>query len=325
MSRVDFSRRARVDNKSDPPNFNGSIIQFDQGFSHLKGSIGAWFKLVRPHQWIKNGFVLIGLVFSRNWLDLELVSSVALAFSAFCAVASAVYVFNDLLDVESDRKHPTKCLRPIASGRLSLEHARVGGVCLLLIGMALAFLASPMVAILIAGYALLNLAYTLKLKQIVIVDVFVISVGFMLRLLVGTIGVGIPPSSWLVLCGMTTTLFLGFAKRRAELIACEVNGTQARKVLLHYRPEVLDQFLSITAGATVLTYALYTVSAETISLHRTDKLIYTVPFVLYGIFRYVYLLHGHGQGQDTSRDLLTDKHLLFVVSAWLSVTAFILA
>ena len=325
MYRFDYSLRELVGKKSNSQVSRHSPINIDQANIILNGWGGAWFKLVRPHQWIKNGFVLVGLVFSRNWLDLDLVSSVALAFLSFCAVASSVYVFNDLLDVESDRRHPTKCHRPIASGRLSAMQARAGGVLLFLIGMVLAFSASPMVALLVAGYALLNLAYTLRLKQIVIVDVFVISFGFMLRLMVGTIGVGIPPSSWLVLCGMTTTLFLGFAKRRAELMACEANGTQARKVLLHYRPEVLDQFLSITAGATVLTYALYTVSTETISLHHTDKLIYTVPFVLYGIFRYVYLLHGHGQGQDTSRDLLTDKHLLLVVSAWLSVTAFILA
>jgi 4-hydroxybenzoate polyprenyltransferase len=287
--------------------------------------VGSVIKLLRPHQWLKNGFVLIGLVFSRHWSDMALVLSVATVFFAFCAMASAVYIYNDLLDVESDRAHPTKCRRPIASGSVSVSLARILCAALCFMALALSWLVSPVATTLLAGYGLMNVAYTIRLKHIVIVDVFVISMGFMLRLMIGTLGVGIQPSSWLVLCGMMMTLFLGFAKRRAELLACENSGTQARKVLAHYRPEVLDQFLSITAGATVLSYALYTVNPETVALHHTDKLIYTVPFIVYAIFRYVYLLHGHGHGQDTARDLMTDRHLVLVLPAWLLVTALVLA
>jgi 4-hydroxybenzoate polyprenyltransferase len=286
-------------------------------------------RLLRPHQWIKNGFVLLGLVFSHRWGDAALLQSVGLALTAFCAMASAVYVYNDLIDVASDRRHPTKRLRPIASGAVSPSAARWACGALVLLGAVCAAAVSGAALALLASYAAINVAYSHGLKHMVIIDVFVISAGFMLRILVGSLGVGIPPSSWLLLCGMMATLFLGFAKRRAELLAVQGDGTStgstARPVLDHYRPEVLDQLLSLTGGCTVLSYALYTVSPETVALHHTDKLIYTVPFLVYGIARYLLLLHGRGSGQDTARDVLTDVHLLATALAWFAVTLTILA
>lgn len=289
---------------------------------------GTWpslIRLLRPHQWIKNGFVLLGLVFSHRWGDLALLQSVGLALLAFCAMASAVYVYNDLMDVESDRRHPTKRQRPIASGAVSGVVARWVCAALVLLGATCAAAVSGPALALVAAYAAINVAYSHGLKHMVIIDVFVISAGFMLRILVGSLGVGIPPSSWLLLCGMMATLFLGFAKRRAELLAVQVDTPSARPVLEQYRPEVLDQLLSLTGGCTVLSYALYTVSAETVALHHTDKLIYTVPFLVYGIARYLLLLHGRGRGQDTARDVLTDVHLLATALAWVAVTVAILA
>jgi 4-hydroxybenzoate polyprenyltransferase len=280
---------------------------------------------MRPHQWLKNGFVLLGLVFSHRWTEATMLASVGLVLLSFCLMASAVYVYNDLMDVESDRQHPTKRLRPIASGQVSVSTA--GTACALLgsAGLLCAAQASWFALLLLGAYAVLNIAYSHRLKHMVLVDVFVISAGFMLRILIGTLGVGIAPSSWLLLCGMMITLFLGFAKRRAELLATQRSGSPARKVLAQYSPAMLDQILAMTGGCTVLSYALYTVSPETVSLHHTDKLIYTLPFLVYGICRYLYLLHGQGNGQDTARDLLTDGHLLVTLSCWLTVTLVLIA
>ena len=285
----------------------------------------AILQLMRPHQWIKNGFVLLGLVFSHRWTEGAMLSSVGLVLLAFCLMASAVYVYNDLMDVESDRLHPTKCRRPIASGLISVATAR--SVCAVLSagGLLCAAQVSWSALGLLGFYAVMNIAYSHKLKHMVLIDVFVISTGFMLRILIGTVGVGIAPSSWLLLCGMMMTLFLGFAKRRAELLAAQTSGLPARKVLADYSPAMLDQILAVTAGCTVLSYALYTVSPETVRLHRTTQLIYTVPFLVYGIFRYLYLLHGQGSGQDTARDLLTDRHLLVTLTCWLAVTLVLIA
>ncbi|MEY2689452.1 MAG: hypothetical protein RL375_3651, partial [Pseudomonadota bacterium] len=278
-------------------------------------------------------FVLLGLVFSHRWGEAALLQSVGLALVAFCAMASAVYVYNDLADVASDRRHPTKRARPIASGAVSPANARLLCAALVVLGAACAAAVSGAALALVAAYAAINVAYSHGLKHRVIIDVFVISAGFMLRILVGSLGVGIPPSSWLLLCGMMATLFLGFAKRRAELLAVQGDGAHpgtaassgARPVLDQYRPEVLDQLLSLTGGCTVLSYALYTVNPDTVALHHTDQLIYTVPFLVYGIARYLLLLHGRGRGQDPAHDVLTDGHLLATALGWLVVTVALLA
>jgi 4-hydroxybenzoate polyprenyltransferase len=280
-------------------------------------------RLMRPYQWVKNGFVFTGLLFGHAWHDMHLVAQVMLAFIAFCLVSSAIYTINDIVDLEQDKQHPKKSKRPLASGQVSISAAVMLASLLASLGLLLAYDASPSVFVILVSYALMNIAYSLRLKHVVILDVFIIATGFMLRILAGTLGVGIPPSQWLLLCGLMVTLFLGFTKRRAEIIALTEDKTAHRKVLEHYGPVLLDKMIGITAAGLIMSYSLYTMSADTIRIHGTANLIYTVPFVMYGVFRYIYLLHHQSRGGDPSHDLIRDPHLLIVVGAWL-VTTFLL-
>ena len=282
-------------------------------------------RLARPYQWVKNSFVLVGLVFGHAWGDAPTLQSVALVFAAFCLVSSAVYVFNDIADREADRAHPQKRRRPVASGGVGLAAAFWFSGLLALGGLALALAASPTALAIVATYLVLNAAYSLGLKHVVILDVFIIAAGFMLRILAGTAGVGIAPSQWLLLCGLMLTVFLGFAKRRAELGALQAGGGDQRKVLADYSPAILDRMIAVSAGGVISSYALYTVSAETVRIHGTGKLILTLPFVLYGVFRYLWLLHREGGGGDPTRELLRDPHLLAATLGWLVVTLAVLA
>lgn len=286
-----------------------------------------FIRLLRPHQYVKNGFVFLGVIFSGQW-DQTILMSAGLVFLAFCAIASSVYIMNDILDVEADRLHSTKKNRPIASGAVPVLVGWVLAGILALLAIGFSLLISLWAAACVLVYAVLNVGYSLQWKHIAVLDVFIISAGFMLRILAGTVGLGISPSSWLLLCGLMLTLFLGFAKRRAELLALEEAGiTDAaltRRVLDDYRPAMIEQFMAISAASAILTYSLYTVSPETIAKHGTDALIYTVPFVVYGIFRYIFLLHSHGKGNDTTRDLFSDRHLLATVAGWMTVTVWIL-
>jgi 4-hydroxybenzoate polyprenyltransferase len=281
-------------------------------------------RLLRPHQWVKNGFVLVGPLFGHAWHDPAMLGAAAAAFFAFCLTASAVYVLNDFIDRERDRLHPQKRLRPLASGAVSVRAALALAAVCLAGGLALALAGGGLLASLVGAYVLLNLAYSLGLKHVVVLDVFLIAAGFMLRLLAGTAGIGIAPSHWLLLCGLMLTLFLGFAKRRAELNTLVQESAGHRRVLEHYTPAMLDQFISVAATATVIAYSLYTVSPETIAAHGTSWLIATVPFVLYGLLRYLFLLHRRGGGGDPAQELLRDPHLLAAFLGWLAlVTALV--
>jgi len=281
-------------------------------------------KLLRPQQWIKNGFVFVGLLFGHAWHDTAKVQLALAAFVAFCLLSSAVYVFNDLMDREQDRLHPRKAKRPLASGTvgvpaaLALIAACGGG------GLALAFSRAGDLPSIFVAYLVLNAAYSLGLKHVVIVDVFIIAAGFMLRILAGTSGIGIAPSQWLLLCGLLLTLFLGFAKRRAELIALDDNAARHRAVLEYYSATLLDQMIGVAGAGVLVTYSLYTVSPGTVALHGTDKLIYTVPFVLYGMFRYLFLLHRRGGGGDPAQEMVHDAHLLLALAGWLTTTLWLL-
>ncbi len=280
-------------------------------------------RLMRPHQWLKNGFVLVGLLFAHAWNDVDRLAQAMLAFAAFCLLSSAVYVFNDLLDREADRLHPVKQHRPLASGALGINAALWLMAACLAGGLWLAFVASlaPWIFLL---YVAINIAYTFGLKHVVVLDVFLISSGFMLRLLAGTVGIGIAPSQWLLLCGLMLTLFLGFAKRRAELVALPDDSVGHRAVLEHYSEALLDQFITIAAACTVVSYSLYTVSVETVELHGSNHLILTVPFVLYGLLHYLFSLHRRGGGGDPARELLRNPHLFAAVVGWLATTVAVL-
>lgn len=255
-------------------------------------------KLLRPHQWIKNGFVFLGLLFGHAWNDPAKVMLALAAFVAFCLISSAVYVMNDLVNRKQDRAHPKKRQRPLASGKVSAGAALALMAICGASGLALGFFGGGALPGVFIGYVLLNIGYSFGLKHVVILDVFLIAAGFMLRILAGTLGIGIAPSQWLLLTGLLLTLFLGFAKRRAELGALQDDSASHRRVLEHYSAPLLDQMITVAAGGVLVAYSLYTLAPETVRLHGTDKLIYTVPFVLYGMFRYLFLLHRRGGGGD---------------------------
>ena len=282
-------------------------------------------KLLRPHQWLKSGFVFVGLLFGHAWSDPLLVRDVMLAAVAFSLAASAIYVLNDLIDRDRDREHPEKRRRPLASGLVSVTQAVLLGLACLLISLAVAGWVSSAVLGIVLAYVALNVGYSFGLKHVVLLDVFIISAGFMLRILAGTLGVGIAPSHWLLLCGLMVTLFLGFAKRRAELNALGGAGGGHRAVLDDYDPVLLDKLIGIAAASAIISYSLYTVSVETVAMHGTHRLMYTVPFVIYGIFRYLFLLHRRGGGGDPAVALLRDRHLLGAVGGWLATVIALLA
>jgi 4-hydroxybenzoate polyprenyltransferase len=287
-------------------------------------------RLMRPHQWIKNGFVFLGPVFGHAWNDPKTVVDALALFAAFCLVSSAVYTMNDIADRDADRLHPTKRLRPLARGDVGLGPASALCAALALAGVALAAWVSLSALVLVGAYIVLNIAYSAGLKHVAILDVFIISAGFMLRILAGTIGLGIPPSKWLLLCGLTLTLFLGFSKRRAELLTmtgtADPNGASSHRASLDgYSRTLLDVLITVSVSCSAIGYALYSVDAETVALHGTDKLILTLPFVLYGLFRYLQVMYVKGGGGDPAWDMLHDPHLIATTVGWLGATAWILS
>lgn len=289
----------------------------------------AYLRLLRPHQWVKNGFVFVGLLFGHVWNDPAKVALALSAFAAFCLLSGAVYAMNDILDREEDRRHPAKARRPLASGAVSVRGAVVLMLACATAGLWLALTHAGSSPWIFLAYLALNVGYSLGLKHVVILDVFIIAAGFMLRILAGTLGIGIAPSQWLLLCGLLLTLFLGFAKRHAELNALAGEGGSAagkhRRVLEHYTHALLDQLITVAAAGTVVSYSLYTVSEETVALHGTTDLIYTVPFVLYGMFRYLFLLHRRGGGGDPALELMRDPHLMAALAGWLATTLWFLS
>jgi HAD superfamily hydrolase (TIGR01490 family) len=282
-------------------------------------------RLMRPHQWLKNAFVFVGVLFGHAWTASTVLLAACAAAGAFCLAASAVYIMNDLADRERDRVHPKKRHRPLASGRVTARAALGVAAALALAALALAYAAGPLVVALIGLYAVMNLAYSYTLKNVVILDVFIIAAGFILRILAGTLGIGIAPSQWLLVCSLFLTLFLGFTKRRSELLAVGADFLIHRKALLQYNPALLDKMIGVCAGATLMSYSLYTMSPATTRMHATDHLVYTIPFVAYGMFRYLYLLHAKHAGADTSRELLRDPHLVATVLGWTMTTLWLIA
>ena len=270
----------------------------------------ALFKLLRPHQWLKNGFVFAGLLFSQLWSDAAIVQNVLLAFAAFCCAASVVYMFNDWHDRQLDALHPTKRNRPFASGAVTPAVGLSLAALLLVGGIGLA-LGNVVLQALLGAYLLINLAYSLKLKTVPVVDVFIIASGFILRLLAGTVAVGIAPSHWLLLTGMFVALFLGFSKRKAETF--HAAGSQ-RAVLAHYTPALLDTLMGATMTAAMIAYSLFAISPESQARHG-ERLAYTVPLVVFGMLRYTYQVH-RGLGEDVARDLLRDPWIIITGICW---------
>ena len=288
----------------------------------LNSMIMHYWRVLRPQQWVKNAFVWAGFIFAREWHDPVLVAHVAAAFAAFCLVASAVYVGNDWIDRDTDRAHAVKRNRPIASGRIRGRDAAVTSVVLLFAGFALGGWVGVDLVVVLAAYVALNAAYSLGLKRVVIVDVFAVALGFLLRILAGTVGVGIAPSPWLLMCGLMLTLLLGFGKRHAELASVPTEA--GRSVLARYSTSLLDRLITVCVSGTLVTYSLYTISPQTIALHGSANLVYTVPIVSYALFRYLYLLDRQHAAEDPARLMLTDRHLFGAALAWLATVIWIL-
>ena len=287
-------------------------------------SLTALVRLLRPLDWSKSSFVFAGLLFGHQWTEPGKVQAVLAAFVAFCAAASSVYVFNDLLDRERDAQHPTKRLRPIASGAVGVPLALSMASTLATAGLTLAWWVSQTAFWLVAVYTLVNVAYTIRLKHVVLLDVFVIASGFVIRILVGTVGVDIPPSPWILVCGLTLALFLGFCKRRAELRETGEDRTRHRRVLDAYSERDLESMIGICAACAIITYCLYTIDEKTVATHGTEWLIATVPFVIYGILRYIHQLHTGTSGGRAATDLAKDPHLVLTVIGWIGVTTWLL-
>ena len=264
---------------------------------------------MRPWEWIKNLFLLAPLVFAGYMTDPMMVQRVVWGFLLFSLLASAVYLFNDLIDRKSDALHPVKARRPLASGELSVSWAVFSSILLALGSLAVALVLSRLFFVVLCAYLLVNLSYTLWLKQVMILDVMAIAAGFVLRVVGGAVLVEVQPSSWIIMCTILLSLFLALSKRRYELLTLQGEPSEHRKVLSGYNPYILDQLIAVVTASTVMSYALY---AITIGEYQ----IYSVFFVLYGIFRYLFLLHG-GAPQGTPTELLlADRPLLINLLLW---------
>ncbi len=284
-----------------------------------RGALRGLVVSARPRQWVKNGALLAPLVFSRNGDRLASVARELAAVLLFCALASAVYLFNDLLDRERDRLHPEKRLRPIAAGDLSVSIAAGAAGVLAAGGVAGGFLLAPPFGWAAAAYLVLQTAYSLWLKHWVLVDVFAIAAGFVLRVVAGALAIAVPISDWLYLCTLLLALFLALAKRRAELSTLEGDAASHRKNLALYSVPLLDQLITIVSACTVLAYALYTLAPETVQKFHTHALGLTVPCVIFGLFRYLFLIHRRGAGGSPEKVLLGDGPLLADVSLFLAI------
>lgn len=277
-------------------------------------SLIALIEAMRPKQWVKNAVVFAALVFDIKLFRLHSFVLVVLAALLFCLISAATYLFNDLLDVEADRQHPLKSKRPIASGRLSPTAAGAAIVVLLLIAFPAAIAVRPMLGAIMATYLVVNIAYTFVLKHWVIIDVFVIAAGFVLRAAAGAVVIGVPISPWLYVCLVLLSLFIGFSKRRHELVLLADNAGSHRRILDDYSPELLDNLISVVSAATIMAYSLYTFSAP--NLPEDHAMMLTIPFVVYGLFRYLYLVHHEGGGGAPEQVLLDDLPLLISIVLW---------
>ncbi len=288
-------------------------------FSRLK----IYFRLFRILNWIKNLFVFVPWLFATQMFDQVSTNKVLTAFLSFCLMSSSVYILNDLFDIENDRKHPIKKFRPVASGEVPAFNAYIMMALLASLSFALAYPLGIKFMLIISAYAVLNFFYSLILKDIVLVDIFSIAAGFVLRIAAGAVAIDVIISKWLLLTALFISLFLAVMKRRAELIASSGNsGT--RKVLAEYNIEIIDQISIIASAGVIISYALYTVAEQTISKFHTERLIFTTVFVVFGIFRYIYLAHRKGNTENVAEVIIKDvpmliNLLLYIISVTLII------
>lgn len=270
-----------------------------------------YYKLLRIPQWIKNFLIFVPLIFSLHLFDQSYVNLSLLGFMIFSFVSSSIYIINDLIDINEDKAHPVKKFRPIPAGLISKSKAVVIAAILAVISFSLLPFTNPYFSITVFSYFAITVLYSAGLKNIVILDVFTIAAGFILRILGGAFIINVEISSWLMLTTMFISLFLAVMKRRSELKHTSRDETPTtRKVLAHYPIEFIDQMSTVTSAGVIICYALYTVSQRTVSIFKTEHLIYTTPFVVFGIFRYMYLVYIGKKGENTSELLLSDLPMI---------------
>jgi len=271
---------------------------------------------LRPEQWTKNLFVFAGLLFGKQLTDAHAVALSAATFVVFCGLSGAVYIFNDVSDRDADQLHPLKRRRPIASGQVSSATALLAGATIAALSLAGALAISRALGLVAGSYLIMLLSYSAALKHVVIMDVLTIAAGFVLRAVAGAVAVNVPISHWLLVCTTLLALFLALSKRRHELTLLAEGATSHRRILGEYSPYLLDQMISVVTASTLMAYAFYATSSETAAKFGTDRLAWTIPFVLYGIFRYLYLVHQKRGGGSPAAMLLTDGPLLACVGLW---------
>jgi 4-hydroxybenzoate polyprenyltransferase len=288
----------------------------DTASATRRSTIWALIETLRPQQWVKNGFIFAALIFSQSLTRWDRCRQVLLAAMVFCMASSAMYVLNDICDASEDRHHPIKKLRPIASGRIGPIPAAVVGAILGSIGLIEAWRLGRGFFGMVVAYLAINILYSAFLKRISLLDVFIVAAGFLFRVIAGGLAIHVAISPWLIVCTTLLALFIALSKRRHELVLLGRRASDHRAILADYSPYFLDQLISIVTSSTVVSYALYTLSPDVQSKFPGKRLEMTIPFVLFGIFRYLYLIHHGEQGGDPTRSLFTDPVLLSVVLFW---------
>ncbi len=291
----------------------------------MKKKIINVFKLLRPSQWLKNAFLFAPLIFAKHLFDVPYIWREILAFSGFCLVSSTIYVINDILDREADKLHPIKRNRGVASGAISIPEAFLIIVVLLIVLACMVPHLNLHFWYAVILYGLLNLAYSFGLKRVVLVDVFIIAAGFMLRVLAGVFAIEVEISSWLVLCTLFVSVFLAISKRRGELmLSLTSESFSTRPVLKQYDLAFMDQIMTIAASGMAISYALYTVAERTVNTFKTENLIFTTVFVLFGIFRYIFLVRDRKIDDNPMHVLLSDAPMIVNILVWFFVCVIII-
>lgn len=283
-----------------------------------------YLKLIRVPHWIKNFFVFVPLLFSLHLFDKDYFLLSLKAFVVFSLASSFVYVVNDLIDIEADKAHPKKKNRPLPSGRIKKSSALILAIVLLLVVLLSYFFFNPQFIFFLYAFLFLNILYSFYLKHIVILDIFSIAAGFSIRVLAGAAVIEVPVSSWLILTTMFISLFLGVMKRHSELVQVADSNKVTRKVLAEYSTNFTNQMATVAASGVIICYALYTVSQRTVSVFNTENLIYTTPFVVFGIFRYMYLEYQNNRGENTTQVMMTDIPMILIVISYAVVTVLII-
>ena len=299
-------------------------LSAERAVQRRRSTLRALVETLRPQQWVKNGFIFAALIFSQSLTRWDRCRQVLLAALVFCLVSSATYVLNDIMDASEDRHHPLKKLRPIASGQLNAGTAAIAGVVFGTAGLVEAWRLNSNFFGIVVAYLVLNILYSTFLKRVFLLDVFIVAAGFLFRVIAGGLVIRVPVSPWLIVCTTLLALFIALSKRRHEMVLLGRRASDHRAILADYSPYFLDQLISIVTASTVVSYALYTLSPDVQSKFPGKRLEMTIPFVLFGIFRYLHLIHHRDQGGNPTRSLFTDPVLLSVVLLWAAAVVLII-